>query len=129
MGSSGIEVTGIGEVIRRLEVLGDRAKAVESNAVLAGAKVLKETMSGNAPGPSQKQRVHLQDNIQVGRVRTRGGMKVVLVGPGPGAFYAQFLEFGTSKMSPRPFIGRSADEANGEVVSEMAATLRRGLGL
>jgi len=39
--------------------------------------------------------------------------------------YAPFLEFGTSRMAPRPFLGPAASEAEPEFVSELSDLERR----
>jgi HK97 gp10 family phage protein len=125
-----MKISGFDEMTRRLHQLGNRASRVENNALRAGAEELQETMSRNAPGPSDKQRrVHLKDNIQMGRVKQKEGAKVIEVGPGRESFYAQFLEFGTSKMSPKPFVEPSVVESRNRVLRAMAEKLRQGIGL
>lgn len=124
-----MRVTGINEMMNRVRQLGERAKKVENNALKAGAEVLKDTMARNAPGPSNKRRVHLKDNIVTSRVITRADGKAIRVGPGKDSFYAHFLEFGTTKMSPRPFVENSVVESDDEVLDAIASELRDGLGL
>lgn len=124
-----IRVTGIDEMLRRLHQIGSQATKIENEALRAGAEVLKRTMEKNAPGPSQKRRLHLIRNIQMSRVKYKKGEKVIEVGPGKDAFYAHFLEFGTTKMAARPFVEPSVYEAAEAVVGRITAVLRRGLRL
>lgn len=125
-----IQVTGIDQMIRRLNQLGTGASRAENKALHAGADVLKATMERNAPGPSNKTgRPHLRDNIVKGRIRTQKGEKFIQVGPGKQTFWSVFLEFGTTKMAPQPFVERSVDEAGQQVLRVMARTLRDELRL
>ncbi len=125
-----IELSGFEEMTRKLEELGKKAGRVENNALRAGAEVLQEAMSENAPmDPKSRHNVHLQENIQMSKVKRKGGEKVIEVGPGEGSFYAMFLELGTSKMAPDPFIDRSISQSKAKVIKAMANELKDGLGL
>lgn len=120
---------GLDEMIVKLQQLGAKGARVENSALRAGAEELQETMSRNAPGPSDKHRVHLKENIKMSRVKQKDGVKAIEVGPGKDSFYAQFLEFGTSRMSPRAFVEPSIVEAAPRVTKAMADPLRKGIGL
>lgn len=124
-----IKVTGLGEMVSRAQKMGKQGEKAENEALKSGAEVLKNTMARNAPGPSHKQRKHLQDNIQMTGVKRKQGEKTVEVGPGKDAFYAHFLEFGTTKMTPRPFVELSVHDSADRVLEAMTAELRRSLGL
>lgn len=125
-----IRVTGIDQMIHRLNQLGSGASRAENKALHAGADVLKATMERNAPGPSNKTgRPHLKDNIVKSRVKTQQGAKLIQVGPGKKTFWSIFLEFGTTKMTPQPFVERSVDESGQQVLRVMARTLRDELRL
>jgi HK97 gp10 family phage protein len=125
-----MEFSGLDEMILKLQQLGTKAARVENSALRAGAEELKETMSRNAPGPSEKPRqVHLKDHIQMSRVKQKEGSKAIEVGPGKESFYAQFLEFGTSKMSPKSFVQPSITESKDRVLKAMAEKLREGIGM
>ncbi|WP_416729201.1 HK97-gp10 family putative phage morphogenesis protein [Fictibacillus sp. JL2B1089] len=125
-----IELSGFEEMTRKLDELGRKAGRVENNALRAGAEVLQEVMSDNAPvDPNSEHDVHLKDNIQISKVKRKGGEKVIEVGPGEGSFYAMFLELGTSKMTPDPFVDRSIAQSKDKVIKAMADELRDGLGL
>ncbi|SDY84697.1 HK97-gp10 family putative phage morphogenesis protein [Thermoactinomyces sp. DSM 45892] len=127
MGSD-MRFDGIGEMINNIRALGISTDRAENKAVRSGGEELRESMSHHAPGPSNKKReVHLPDNIQMGRVKKDERGKLVEVGPGRGSFYSYFLEFGTSKMSPYPFIGPSIDESKERVLKIMADELRDGI--
>jgi HK97 gp10 family phage protein len=125
-----IDWSGVEEMLLNIQRLGQKVSRRENQALRAGAKELQETMARNAPGPSDKKRaVHLKDNIQMSRVKESEEGKVIEVGPGKTSFYARFLEFGTSKMPPHPFVGPSIVESRERVLKAMADELRRGMGL
>lgn len=130
MAKTEMEYSGIDEMILKLQQLGTRRARVENSALRAGAEELQTTMSQNAPGPSKKNRdVHLKDNIKMSRVKQKEGGKAIEVGPGKESFYAHFLELGTSKMPPHPFVDPSVKEASSRVTKAMADKLRDGMGL
>ncbi|MBN2909156.1 HK97 gp10 family phage protein [Polycladomyces sp. WAk] len=124
-----IDWSGVEEMLLNIQRLGQKVSRRENQALRAGAKELQETMARNAPGPSYKKRVHLKDNIQMSNVKRKEYGKAIEVGPGKTSFYARFLEFGTSKMSPHPFVGPSIVESRERVLKAMADELRRGMGL
>ncbi len=64
-----------------------------------------EEAKNNVPVKTEK----LKKGLKVSGVRKKGGNKFVLAGIQKGdnskIFYGKFLEFGTSKMKARPFMG------------------------
>lgn len=127
--SASMKVTGLREMVARAQKMGKQGEKAENQALKSGAEVLKNSMARNAPGPSHKQRKHLKDNIQTTGIKRKQGEKVVEVGPGKESFYAHFLEFGTTKMTPRPFVEPSVNDAADRVLKAMTDELRRSLGL
>lgn len=127
--SSSFEVQGMEQIQRRLMELGKQAKKVENKAILAGAEILAEKMRQEVP-VSDINHVHIRDDIQVSKVKRKDGVPFVEVGPGKEtAWRAKFVELGTTKMPPDPFMSRSAKLTQEPVKSEMKSELRRGLGL
>jgi HK97 gp10 family phage protein len=57
------------------------------------------------------------------------GSKYVEVGPKAPFFYGKFLEYGTSKMTARPFLGPARAESRKEVLETIKQALKAGLGL
>lgn len=81
---------------------------------------------GLGPGPAKQVR-----EVSAGRL---AGSIAVAAEPGLGraavtvsAPYAVFLEYGTARMTARPFLRPAALEAGREAVAVLAAALRRGL--
>ena len=71
----------------------------------------------------------LTESIKASGVRTREGMKQVLVGPGDAGWYGKFVEFGTVKMKANPFMARGYETSKEEAVEKIAEELKKGLGL
>jgi HK97 gp10 family phage protein len=55
--------------------------------------------------------------------------KYVEVGPTAPFFYGKFLEYGTSKMTARPFMGPAKAESKKQVLETIRQTLKAGLNL
>lgn len=127
-----LKLEGMEEMLTRVQQLGDQASRIENKALKAGGAVVQKRASELAPR-SRRVKRHMADHIKISGVKTQEGIKYVEVGPTRGDnsefFYAKFLEFGTSKMSARPFMGPAATESQGEVIEAMKAQLRAGLGL
>lgn len=104
--------TGLKDAIRNAEALGrDIANdEVIGKALLRTAEPLRDDIA--AAAPRSKVAPHVAETFvaKMSRDESRGRMTVV-VGPKPGypGLVAPFLEFGTSKMAPRPFIRPTYD--------------------
>jgi HK97 gp10 family phage protein len=76
---------------------------------------------------------HMADNIKVGRIENKGGVKSISVGfqkdDASHFFYAKFQEWGTSKMAAQPFMTPAADEKEGDVKNAMKAVIKGALGI
>lgn len=108
--------------------LGDRELGF---AVRAGSRVVQQAMIANAPVGSQRsinslKYGRLKDNIKVTKRRVSRHTVEYAVHTGD-AFWAQFLEFGTSKMTARPFAARSFDASKNEALKAMFSTMQRRL--
>ncbi len=127
--SASLEVNGMEEIQRRLMQLGNDKKIVENKAVREGAQHLLEKMKEEVP-VSNINHTHIRDDLKITGVKRASGVPVVEVGPGKKtAWRARFLEFGTVKMSPNPFISRSVKLSKEDVKAAIKSELRRGLGL
>mgnify|MGYP001186076519 CR=1 FL=1 len=123
------DIEGYEQIQNNLKQLGNKAKRVENKAIREGAEIVADRMRKEVP-VSNIDHLHIRDDIQVSKVKRKGGIPSVEVGPGEStAWRAKFLEFGTVKMSPDPFISRSAKLSKNEVKAAIASELRKGLGL
>lgn len=114
---------------KRLEELGRKGTKIENEALLAGAEVINKEMVKNAPVKTG----HAKQFLKVSKVTKEKGIKVVKVGISKGdnseAFYLKFHEFGTSKMSARPFMRPAFERKRKEAVEKTHEVIRKGLGL
>ncbi len=55
----------------------------------------------------------------------RAGREVI-IGPTRIAHYGEYLEFGTSKMAARPFMGPALEKARPKIPAQFKGSLRRG---
>lgn len=120
---------------KQAAALGSQAKGAISSALLKGAKVIVPAAKAKAPRSAQHRQYrkigpkHLADAIvaQKGNARTSG---VSVEGGANGSYYYwKFLEHGTGKMDPQPFIAPAAEEKESEVIDTIAGELKSKLGL
>jgi HK97 gp10 family phage protein len=124
-----IEIEGMAELRQRLQALGDKAKRVENKAIKAGGEIVATHMRENV-NVSSKDQVHIRNDIVVSGIKKTGGETHVTVGPGKAtAWRARFLEFGTVKMRPYPFIDPAAQQSKHEVTEAIKNVIKSELGL
>jgi HK97 gp10 family phage protein len=117
-----LQLHGMEQLLRQLEQVGSEAERVKKDALLAGAEVVQQAASERAPRDTGK----LAENIVISDIKEDG---TVDIGPDRDRFYGLFLEFGTSKMSARPFLQPAFEENKEQVQQKMADVIRRELGL
>lgn len=116
-----ITIDGAKEVAARLQAISrDVAAKVIENAALQGAEPLVTEIKGNTPVFLDRLRPGMDKQLQP---RDGGERAVVHVGPTRRGFVARFLEFGTSKMSARPFIRPSLERSRARVLSAFNASV------
>lgn len=117
-----LRTLGLDALLSQVRALGNSTEA-ERKALEAGAEHVKGELEKAAPVRSGTLKANiLKTPIKDGRIDI--GTRPV----GDG-FYGFFLEYGTSKMSARPW-ARPAWERNKQKVKDiMADELRRGMGL
>ncbi|MEH7157472.1 HK97-gp10 family putative phage morphogenesis protein [Neobacillus drentensis] len=121
----GAEITfsGMDELLRRLEQLGEQSETVKKKALEEGAEVIRAEIESNAKR-SNINHEHMADGI-ITNIKD----DVAVIGPGAEFYYSHFLEFGTSKMAAQPFMGPSFERKKEEAKEKMAEVIRRELGL
>lgn len=114
---------------KRLEELGRKGTKIENEALLAGAEVVNKEIVRNAPEKTGRAKQFLK----VSKVTKEKGIKVVKVGisreDNSEAFYLKFHEYGTSKMSARPFMRPAFERKRKEALEKTHEVIRKGLGL
>lgn len=124
-----MELEGMDNLIRKIEDMGKAGTRIENAALKKAGELIMEEAKNNVPFRKGK----LKEGLKVSGVRKKGGNKFVLAGIQKGdnskIFYGKFLEFGTSKMKARPFMGPAYESKKEEAKEAIKDELRRGLGL
>lgn len=119
-----MRIEGLETLMARLAAISEQVVTdAGKKALQEGGEVLRREISSRAPRDTGK----LADNIMKSGVKTKDGMDYIEVGPSKKVFYSLFLEFGTTKMSARPFIVPAMEESRNEIFNAIAEVLRREL--
>ena len=107
-----------GEVLRKLHKLpGKIQERVLIGAVRASAKPIIEEARRLVP----RRTGNLAKSIGVNKLRTKGTVVAFAVSPRKGGkydgYYGHFVEFGTRKMAPRPFLRPAFDRKGKESIN------------
>jgi HK97 gp10 family phage protein len=140
--SDSVKITGLEEACDALRNLAPNlAKRGLKKALLAGAEPIRQSMiskvrrgwhifqSGNGEGKGRSREYgftagHIGVTNQIHTDQMNG---VARVGPVKKAFWAMFLEFGTSKMKAFPFARPAYDENKERAVNSFVESLRATL--
>lgn len=122
-----MKIEGFENLSTKLASLGRKGAILEGKALKAGAEPLQKAMQDHI-NVSSKDQPHLKYNIVVSRTKNDGyDNRYKEVGPDKElAWRAKFLEFGTTKMSARPFMAPAIDETPEEILHRMAEVFRGG---
>ena len=120
-----MKLEGMEDLLAEIERLGKEGSKIENRALKEAGEAVKQSIQNETPTRSGK----LKASISVSRVKTKGGIKQVEVGPGSDGYYGKFLEFGTVKMKANPFMSRGYETSKGEAERIIEEEIRKGLGL
>jgi len=114
-----VKIEGINELEKLLKKIESslREETMEK-ALLAAAEPIRAAASEKAPHRTGK----LKENI-ISEINEKEKMTVD-VGPNRDGFYGQFIEFGTSKMSAKPFLRPAFDGKKGTAQKIFETTIR-----
>jgi HK97 gp10 family phage protein len=137
-----VEVQGAAELERALAALGPEATRVGRIALRKQANDLRDKVRAAAPvgeASTVRRRTtkrglvriadygRLRDNIKTREERARADNAVVMAVTTGNAFWGRFLEFGTRKMSARPFFRPVWDNAKPGIVQALTRALGAGI--
>lgn len=120
-----MKVEGMDNLLAEIEKLGSKGNRIENKALREAGNVVKTSIQNETPTRTGK----LKESIEVSRVKTKGGIKQVEVGPGPDGYYGKFVEFGTVKMKADPFMSRGYEISKEKAESKIDEEIKKGLGL
>lgn len=124
-----LDFSDIDKLQKRLDEMGRKGATLENKALIAGAEVINKEIIRNAP----ERTGHAKKFLKVSKVSKEKGIKVVKVGISKGdnseAFYLKFHEYGTSKMSARPFMRPAFEKKKKEALEATHRVIKEGLGL
>ncbi|WP_411679850.1 HK97-gp10 family putative phage morphogenesis protein [Clostridium thailandense] len=122
-----IELTGVDEILNKLQQMGANVGRLENKALKNAAEPVLEDAKANVPVRTGK----LKKGLKITNVKKKDGMKYILVGVDRGdnseVFYGKFIEFGTSKMTARPFLQPAYEKNKNKIQKAIAETLKEGL--
>ena len=122
-----IELTGVDEILNKLQQMGINISRLENKALKNAAEPVLQDAKANVPVRTGK----LKKGLKITNVKKKEGVKYILVGVDRGdnseIFYEKFIEFGTSKMSARPFLQPAYEKNKDNIRKTIANTLNGGL--
>lgn len=126
-----MELEGVDELIKKIEELGKRGSRIENKALKKAGQVIVDEAKKTTAFTDRTGK--LRKGLKVSGVRSKDGNKYVLAGiqkdDNSEIFYGKFLEFGTSKMNARPFLGPAYEAKKDEARKVIIQELKKGLGL
>lgn len=126
-----IQIEGMQALLDKLTELGRKGSKIENQALLKAAKPILDdatstTVFKDGSGDGRA-------GLKISRVKSKGDTKHVLIGIEKGdiseIYYMKFLEFGTSKMPARPFLGPAYVKNKSKAIEILKEEFRKGLGL
>lgn len=124
-----VELSGMDELVAKLQTMSDKAGKIEGDALRAAAEPVAEEMRGLVRVSSANE-VHIRDNIEISKVKTKDGIRYIEIGPGKKTSWrAKFLEFGTSKMQAYPFVQPAGEHKFKEAQEIISKKIKEALGL
>lgn len=122
-----IELTGVDEILNRLQQMGENVGRLENKALKNAAEPVLEDAKANVPIRTGK----LKEGLKIGKIKNKDGVKYILVGVDRGdnseIFYGKFIEFGTSKRAAHPFLQPAYEKNKNNIKEIIAETLKEGL--
>ncbi|NFL36786.1 HK97-gp10 family putative phage morphogenesis protein [Clostridium botulinum] len=122
-----IEVQGVDELLNKLQSIGANVGKLENKALKNAAEPVLQDAKANVPIKTGK----LKKGLKITNVKRKEGSKYILVGVDRGdnseIFYGKFIEFGTSKMSAKPFLQPAYEKNKDNIKRTIAETLKEGL--
>lgn len=111
-----VRVIGEDRILARLRDIIDAMKSGSANGSRDAAEFIKDRAQELVPVDTGR----LRDSIRV----TEVGPRTFTVGPGDEVEYAEYVEFGTSRMAAQPYMRPAAELARREFPQRVARRIR-----
>lgn len=122
--SNKFKLTGDKNLKRKLKMLGSTVvENILEEASLAAAEPIQKQAEANAPRKTGR----LAGDIQIEVGEKSPGKVEVKIGPGKDGFYGKFVELGTVKSPPHPFLRPAARSRRKEAFQEFSKVVRKAL--
>lgn len=124
-----IKLEGVDAILAKLQKIGANVSKLENKALRNAAEpVLSDAKSTSVFSDNTG---NLREGLKMSSVKIQDGAKYITVGidksDNSKIFYGKFIEFGTSKMSARPFLGPAYEKNKNEIENIISSTLKEGL--
>ena len=124
-----LELTGMDGLLKRLDEMGKAASKIEASALKEAAKPIANDAKSLVNVSSIKHR-HIREDIKIYGVKIKDGVRYIEIGPGKDTNWrAKFLEWGTSKMTAKPFLQPAYEKNKKNITEIIIQKLREALGL
>ncbi len=134
---SKVIIEGLEDIQNKLSKIGYDANIIADKALKVAIEPIRAEMSRRAPKGKgiggYENSGHLKDNIAVSDIIDENGVRTIYAGIKKGDnsnwFYAKFLEWGTSKMTARPFMQPSYIAKKNQAFKLMCESMKGDLKL
>ena len=129
--SADLEISGMQELLDKVQELGKKATKIQNQALLKAAQPILDDAVQTTTFTDRTGR--LRKSLKISRPKSKGDTKYVLVGIDKGdiseVFYSKFHEFGSSHEPARPFLAPAYERHKKEALEIIKNELRMALGL
>ncbi len=119
-----VRLEGRDKLLEALKQAGDAMAGHLEEAVLAGAEIVRQAASANAPMRTGTLATNIVKELDK---KSKKGETAAKIGPNKKAYYGLFVELGTVKMSARPFLFPALESNRAAVRSTIRDKLRVAL--
>jgi len=121
-----LKLQGGEELLALLAATGEAAENVLDQAAKAGAQVTLRAARARCPVQSGRLRESL--HLKESKTKKPAQRRAYQVSHGKEEYYGVFVELGTSKMSPRPFLRPAVDEEKRGIAQAINQAVLQALG-
>lgn len=124
-----IDIGGMDDLIKELNLLGRKGSSIENKALRAGAEPILKDAKLDAPELTGKGK----KGLAISRPKTSKGTKYIKIGLDKSdiseIYYMKFHEFGTSNMPAKPFLGPAYEKNKDKSQKIMIDIIKNKLNL